>query len=100
MAGPAGACAGKAGVAGVLSAGRVPEPARSLALSGPERGGGVGWDLPNLSPKADGAHALGALCSFGRGFKGGTRERDWSLAGPQRAAWDGPARLGSGREGV
>lgn len=42
-------------------------------------------DLLNLFPMADCAHALGALCTFGRGFNGDTWEQDWLLAGLQKS---------------
>lgn len=80
----------------------MPDPARSLALSVPESGVGRAMGLLNLSLKADCAHALGALCTFGRGFNGDTRELDWLWLAPQKASRDDPARVPGweGRESV
>lgn len=75
----------------------MPESVRSLAPSGPEwevKGGtGSGMGLLKLSPKADCAHALGALCMFRRGFSGDTWEKDCLCPPPPKASWDGSARV-------
>lgn len=103
MAGPAGACAGKVGVAGVLSAGPVLEPARSLALSGPEWGWGRGergWDgVCRTSLRRQTVHMHLAPCAR---LDVGLVEAHGSRIGRRRpatrASWDGPARV-RGREG-
>ncbi|XP_070459459.1 uncharacterized protein [Equus przewalskii] len=72
----------------IVCRGRCLSPRAPSRFQGQSWGRGAGaGGLLNLSPKADCAHALGDLCTFGRGLNGGTWEQDRSLAGPQRASW-------------
>lgn len=66
-------------------------------------GGGWGYaggmGLLKLPPNADCAHALSALCTFGRGFKGDTWEEAWSLVDPPKKPFGMAQRvLGVGKE--